>query len=157
MDPLLRDDPLPESPEIWADDLSADSPPRDEKREQVFRVVEYSHYPRTTPGQRRRVGFTRNESFSGLCLVTDQSETPGSCLRVGLQGVDGSLSRDALVRVVWHELRPDGRHWLGLSLIAQLPSPQMAAVRSHVHCDSTLRTDSWPAGPVPGRLLRMVG
>lgn len=155
MDPLLLHDLVTESGEGSGDAPSADWPPRQEKREQVFRVVEYSQYPRSQSGQRRRVGFTRNESFSGLCLVTDEPETVGSCLSVGLQGVDGSPNQDALVRVVWHRLQPDGRHWLGLSLIAQLPSRRMTAIQSNGPSEDTLGTNGRFAGKVPGRLLRM--
>jgi hypothetical protein len=67
--------------------------------------------------QRRMTAFVRNESLSGLCLVSDQNESVGSWLRVGVQAVDGFPTKDTLARVVWTREQPDGRHWLGLSLM----------------------------------------
>ncbi|MEE3328914.1 MAG: hypothetical protein VX252_16360, partial [Myxococcota bacterium] len=83
---------------------------RREKRERVFRVAEYSPYPRVDRGQRRLTAFVRNESISGMCLVSDQAEPVGCCLRVGLQGVDGFPMEDTLARVVWTCRQADGRH-----------------------------------------------
>ena len=111
-------------------DLEADFPPRKEKREHVFRVAEYSLYPRSRREQRRLSGFIRNESRSGLCLVSKQTEGVGSCLRIGLQGVDGIPTRDVLARVVWAQPQTDGRHWLGLTLLDQVPSTQTEAIRT---------------------------
>jgi hypothetical protein len=92
-------------------------PPRDEKRESVVRVVEYSRYPRVARDERRLVGFTRNQSRSGMCIVTSNPEVEGTLLRVALRTVDGAGTLDALAHVVWCERRTDGRYWIGLALL----------------------------------------
>jgi len=94
-------------------------PMRTEKREQVVRVVEYSHYPRISRDERRNVGFTRDESRSGMCVAVNAREDEGTLLRVALRNVDGRATLDALARVVWCDARPDGRYWLGLALLDQ--------------------------------------
>ena len=106
-----------ENEESGTDAQEHEFPARREKRETVFRVAEYSRYPRVDRDQRRLNAFVRNESTSGMCLVSDQAEPVGSCLRVGLQGVDGFPTEDAVGRVVWTCQQADGRHWLGLSLL----------------------------------------
>ena len=55
-------------------------PARREKRETVFRVAEYSRYPRVDRDQRRLNAFVRNESTSGMCLVSDQAEPVASTI-----------------------------------------------------------------------------
>jgi hypothetical protein len=91
-------------------------PVRREKREAVIRVVEYSVFPRRRPDQKRRVAFTRNQSTSGMCLVTQSLEAVGSLLRVGVRDVDGRASLTALARVMWSDAGPDGRYFMGLHL-----------------------------------------
>ena len=103
-------------------ELDGQFPARREKRERVFRAAEYSPYPRVGRDQRRLNAFVRNESTSGMCLVSDQSEPVGCCLRVGLQSVDGFPTRDALARVVWTRTQANGRHWMGLSLVERSSS-----------------------------------
>lgn len=98
-------------------DLEGGHPARAEKREQVVKIVEYSHYPRLSRDQRRNVGFTRNESRSGMCIAASEREDAGILLRVAIRTVDGGATFDALARVVWCDARPDGRHWLGLALM----------------------------------------
>jgi len=102
-----------------APDLEDFLPPRAEKREKVVRIVEYSHYPRIARDQRRHVGFTRDESRSGLCVVASDREEEGTLLRVALRGVDGGPSLDALAHVVWCQARQDGRYTMGLALLEQ--------------------------------------
>ncbi len=92
-------------------------PPREEKRESVVRVVEYSRYPRISREERRLVGFTRNESRSGMCIVTSTPEVEGTLLRLALRTVDGASALDALAHVVWCERRSDDRYWIGLALL----------------------------------------
>ena len=92
-------------------------PLRREKRERVFRAAEYSPYPRVGRDQRRLTAFVRNESLSGMCLVSDQTEPVGSCLHVAVEAVDGLPTKETLARVVWTCQQADGRHWLGLSLL----------------------------------------
>jgi len=92
-------------------------PPRSEKREPVVRIVEYSRYPRIERSERRMVGFTRNQSRSGLCVVASEAEAEGTLLRVALRTVDGGAALDALAHVAWCERREDGRYWIGLALL----------------------------------------
>lgn len=97
--------------------LEGSRSPRAEHRERVVRSFEYSHYPRDTRLQERRVGLTRDESTSGLCAVVHRPEAEGSLLQISLQNLDGEPSMRALALVVWCRHREDGRYLLGLSLI----------------------------------------
>ena len=90
---------------------------RSEKRENTVGIVEYSHYPRIERGEHKLVAFTRNQSISGMCLVTTEPEKCGALLRVGRRTVDGLADLDALAHVMWCEARPDGRYWIGLALL----------------------------------------
>jgi len=92
-------------------------PPRMEKREPVVRIVEYSRYPRVARSERRNIGFTRNQSRSGMCIVASEPEVEGTLLRVALRTVDGGGALDALAHVAWCERREDGRYWIGLALL----------------------------------------
>lgn len=94
-------------------------PSRAEQREQIVRVVEYSHYPRISRDERRKVGFTRDESRSGMCVAVNAPEEEGTLLRVALRNIDGGDALDALARVAWCDERPDGRYWVGLALLEQ--------------------------------------
>jgi len=91
-------------------------PERFEKREQVVRIVEYSAYPRQRREDKRLVGFTRDESKSGMCILVRERERAGDLLRVAVRSIDGGATREALARVVWCDGRSDGRYWVGLSL-----------------------------------------
>ncbi|MDG2050701.1 MAG: PilZ domain-containing protein [Myxococcota bacterium] len=109
---------------------------RNEKREATVRIVEYSCYPRIARGEHARVAFTRNQSASGMCLVTNRPETRGTLLRVAGRTVDGVADLDALAHVVWCEARRDGRYWIGLALIEpaarsaqKVPATQTFAAR----------------------------
>lgn len=111
---------LPTAPiDIVSDDLSEWESIRCEKRDRVVRIVEYSAYPRTCREQRRKVGFSRDESSSGMCILVDHREQAGELLRIAVRSVDGQSSLDALARVAWCEGRADGRYWVGLSLMEQ--------------------------------------
>jgi hypothetical protein len=98
-------------------ELDGAYPPRVEKREPVVRIVEYSRYPRVERSQRRQIGFTRNQSRSGMCVVASEPEAEGTLLRVALRTVDGGGALDALAHVAWCERREDGRYWIGLALL----------------------------------------
>lgn len=130
--------------EIFDHEFEDDYPPRREKRESVFRMLDYCHFPRSKPGQRRRTGFTRNESPSGLCLVTEHPEDVGRCLRVGLKNVDGLPTLDALAQVAWVERQPGGHYWLGLRLIEQSKPTRMKTTPFGLHepAGSTSRTQN---------------
>jgi hypothetical protein len=108
-------------------------PPRLEKREPVVRIVEYSRYPRVARSERRQVGFTRNQSRSGMCIVASEPEAEGTLLRVALRTVDGGGTLDALAHVAWCERREDGRYWIGLALLERA-GRRMLKVR---HSDAT--------------------
>jgi hypothetical protein len=92
---------------------------RDAKRDRVVRIVEYSHYPRTCGEERRKIGFTRDESATGMCILVDDREKKGELLRVLVSSIDGQAGPDALARVVWCEEREDGRYWVGIALMEQ--------------------------------------
>ncbi len=96
---------------------------RREGREETVRIVEYTPFPRALAGQLPRIGFTRDLSESGLCLGVDAAEPTGSLLRIVLRDVDGSATRAAIARVTWCGHTRDGRHWLGLEILAE-KSPQ---------------------------------
>jgi hypothetical protein len=106
---------------------------RREERTQIVRIVEYTPYPRRTRNERRRVGFTRDTSSSGMCLAVENSEKPGALLRVVKKDVDGNASPDTLGRVVWCEPRADGRFWLGLDVISATNVGGMLRVRHTAH------------------------
>ena len=121
-------------------DFDDSLPLRAEKREKVVRIVEYSHYPRIARHERRNVGFTRNESCSGLCIVASQREDEGTLLRVALRSVDGGQSVDALAHVVWCKALKDGRYALGLALLEQTGRRMMKVRRR-----STIATNGGPS------------
>ncbi|MDE0886676.1 MAG: PilZ domain-containing protein [Myxococcota bacterium] len=90
---------------------------RAERREQVVRSLEYSHYPRNSRNQQRLTGLTRDQSHSGLCVIVDQPEAKGTLLQVVLQTLDGESALEALALIVWCRARDDGRYAVGLSLV----------------------------------------
>lgn len=130
-------------------------PPRDEKRESVVRVVEYSRYPRVARDERRLVGFTRNQSRSGMCIVTSDPEVEGTLLRLALRTVDGAGTLDALAHVVWCERRNDGRYWIGLALLERAGRRMLKVRRVEVVEEDAIggRLDRFA---VPGRGGRML-
>ena len=152
---LLRD-LVPVGEDANADELDGEFPARREKRERVFRVAEYSPYPRVGRDQRRLNAFVRNESTSGMCLVSDQSEPVGCCLRVALQGVDGFPTRDALARVVWTRTQTNGRHWMGLSLVEHGSTTRRRAIRTYADRNGSAPSQQLRSQveAIPGRLLR---
>jgi hypothetical protein len=101
---------------------------RSEARAPVVRAVEYTPFPRVSRDQRRRVGFTRDESSAGMSLVADSPESLGALLRVIVRGIDGRPALDCVARVVSCEERTDGRYWLGLARVAD-GRPRMRSVR----------------------------
>ena len=102
---------------------------RVEERTAIARIVEYTPYPRRTRDERRRVGFTRDSSPSGMCLAVDHPEKPEALLRVVDTDIDGNASTDTLARVAWCEPRGDGRFWLGLDVIRATGVGRMLKVR----------------------------
>ena len=106
---------------------------RSEERSQIVRIVEYTPYPRRTRDERRRVGFTRDVSSSGMCLAVDNSEKPGTLLRVVDTDVDGNASADSLARVAWCEPRDSSRFWIGLDVISATSAGRMLKVRHTTH------------------------
>jgi hypothetical protein len=92
-------------------------PRRREEREQVVRLVEYTAFPRVSPHQRERVGFTRDLSPSGMCLRVEAPEEVGSLLRVAISGANGLPTRESVARVAWCQATADGAFWLGLAVL----------------------------------------
>ena len=91
---------------------------RREEREELVRVMEYTHFPRLTHDQVPRIGFTRDVSASGACIGVDSAESVDSLLRVVLRDVDGKAMRLAVARVAWTSRARDGRYWLGLEIVS---------------------------------------
>ena len=87
-------------------------------------MVELSPFPRVSRNRGRRVGFTRDESATGMCLGVDCAEKKGALLRVTVRGANGRPTLDRLARVVWSRPRSDGRYWLGLEFVADSRKPK---------------------------------
>jgi hypothetical protein len=92
---------------------------RKEPREESLRIVEYARFPRISPGQRPRIGFTRDVSEAGMCLGTDDAEPIGSLLRVTVRSLDGRPRSPSIHRVIWCSTERDGRYWLGLEFVSE--------------------------------------
>jgi hypothetical protein len=92
---------------------------RKESREERLGIAEYTRFPRVAPGQRPRIGFTRDISGMGMCLGVDDTEPIGSLLRVTFRGLDGRAAPPSILRVVWCSSERDGRYWLGLELLSE--------------------------------------
>jgi len=115
--------------EIPTTPMAKASDTRREPRSQVARIVEYTPYPRRTRNQRRRVGFTRDASPSGMCISVERPEKPGTLLHVVGTDIDGRTSTNTLSRVVWCEMRDQGRFWLGLDVVSATSVGRMLKVR----------------------------
>jgi hypothetical protein len=107
---------------------SAGEGTRRERREKVVRHVEYCPFPRATPDQCLRVGFTRDLSPSGMCVRVDTPERVGSLLRVILRDLDGQPKLESIARISWSSPSIDGGHWIGLALV-ELGRARPIAVR----------------------------
>jgi hypothetical protein len=93
---------------------------RNEPREESPRSVEYARFPRISPGQRPRIGFTRDVSEAGMCLGTDDAEPIGSLLRVTVRSLDGRPRSPSIHRVVSCSTERNGRrYWLGLEFVSE--------------------------------------
>jgi len=92
---------------------------RGEKREETVRIVEYSRFPRVSPLQDLRIGFTRDLCTAGMCLGVDECEPVGSLLRLSVRDVAGRCADAFIGRVVWTGAERDGRYWLGLELLTE--------------------------------------
>jgi hypothetical protein len=92
---------------------------RREEREKTVRIVEYSRFPRVSPLQTLRVGFTRDLSAAGMCLGVDVWEPAGSLLRLAIRDVAGRCANAFIGRVVWTAADRSGRFWLGLELLTE--------------------------------------
>lgn len=99
-----------------------------ESRPEVVRLVEYAPFPRVARDAQERIGYTRDENASGMCLGADRAETEGALLRVVVRDVDGQPTLDSIARVVWCKPRDNGRFWIGLALVAD-GRRQMLGVR----------------------------
>lgn len=90
---------------------------RNAKREPVVRIIEFSPYPRRLSSEHREVGFTCNESKSGLCVLAKESQPVGQPLRLSVREVDGRSRLEAIARVVWCNERAGDRVAFGLELV----------------------------------------
>ena len=105
---------------------------RQEDRERVVHVVEYSRYPRREVGEGRSVGYTHDRSAGGLGLDLREKVHPGELLRLSVRDIDGAICVDGLARVVWCTPQPDGRARAGLALLRGEGERPMLRVRSRV-------------------------
>jgi hypothetical protein len=92
---------------------------RSEARESSLRIVEYTRFPRSAPGQGPRIGFTRDISETGMCLGVEEAVPIGSLLRLMVRALDGRATPPSIHRVVWCSAERDGRYWLGLELLSE--------------------------------------
>ena len=92
---------------------------RREPRDESLRIVEYARFPRISPEQRPRIGFTRDVSEAGMCLGVDDAEPIGSLLRVTVRSLEGRPRSPSIHRVVWCSTERDGRYWLGLEFVSE--------------------------------------
>ena len=96
------------------------TPVRRESRRDEVRRVEYTPFPRVHVDQRTRLGFTRDVSPLGMCLVGDSSEPIGSLFRVNVRRLNAQPMGAAIARVVWRIDTEDGRCWMGLDLLCEI-------------------------------------
>jgi len=94
------------------------TPVRRESRRDEVRAVAYTPFPRVH-GDQPRLGFTRDISPLGMCLVADAPEPIGSLFRVHVRQLDGQPMGATIARVVWRMATVDGRYWLGLDLLCE--------------------------------------
>jgi len=90
---------------------------RNAKRDAIVRIVEFSPYPRRLSSEHREVGFTCNESKSGLCVLAKEAPPVGQPLRLSVREVDGRSRLEAIARVVWCNERAGDRMAFGLELV----------------------------------------
>lgn len=112
------------------DDSRADDRARKEERKQSICRAEYTPYPRESSEQGSRVGFTLDESASGLCLSGTAPQEVGSLLCVRVMAIDGRARLDSLARVVWcQETDQPGHYRMGLSVVAEAQREMLRAAR----------------------------
>ena len=118
---------LPKSAANLANDVGTETEPttllnpvRRESRRDEVRSVAYPPFPRVRGEQLPRLGFTRDVSPLGMCLVVDSPESIGSLFRVNVRQLDGQSMGATIARVVWRMATRDGRCWLGLDLLCEI-------------------------------------
>lgn len=117
---------------------TAGSPPmavRDDPRQRIVHVVEYSHYPRRSAGEARRIAYTQDRSAMGLGLDLPESVAPGELLQVTLRDIDGATAVDGLARVVWCRETANGRARAGLEMLREKGERPMLRVRQRESLD----------------------
>jgi len=102
---------------------------RVEPRQRIVHVVEYSHYPRRSAEQKRRVAYTQDLSTTGLGLDLRERVLPGELLRVTLREIDGTVLVDGLARVVWSGDLKNGRARAGVAILRKTGERPMMRVR----------------------------
>jgi hypothetical protein len=111
---------LAETTETATDPTALFTTVRRESRRNEVRRVEYTPFPRVHEDQWARLGFTRDVSPLGMCLVGDSPEPIGSLFRVNVRQLDGQSMGAAIGRVVWRMAVGDGRCWMGLDLLCEI-------------------------------------
>jgi len=94
---------------------------RREARQTVVRLVEHVPFPRVRADRGVAVGFTRDVSERGMCLLSERPEAAGTLLRITLHSIAGQPERVAIARVTRSERDARGRHWIGLELLPVEP------------------------------------
>lgn len=102
---------------------------REEAREPVVYVVEYSRYPRRIAHETRRVAYSQDRSETGLGLDLPEPVDPGELLHVTLRDIDGQVAIDGLARVVWCETGEKGRARAGVAMLRGRGEKPMMRVR----------------------------
>jgi len=111
------------------DPVPKPSPTRQEHRDSVVRIVEYSQYPRRRAGETRRIAYTQDRSESGVGLDLPEALEPGELLQLIVRDIDGEVALDGLARVIWCESTGTGRARAGVAMLRQRGEHPMRRVR----------------------------
>lgn len=103
---------------------------RQEHRDSVVQVVEYSPYPRRRAGETRRIAYTQDRSRSGFGLDLPEALDPGELLQLIVRDIDGEVALDGLARVIWCEPTRTGRARAGVSMLRERGEQPMMRVRT---------------------------
>lgn len=102
---------------------------REEARDTLVQVVEYSRYPRHSIGEMRRVAYTQDRSSTGLGLDLPEAVEPGELLQIAVRQIDGQITVRGLARVVWCEPAEQGRARAGVAMLRERGEQPMLRVR----------------------------
>ena len=102
---------------------------RRDARHAVVRLVELVPFPRVRADRAVAVGFTRDISERGMCLLSERPEAAGALLRITLHSIAGQPERVAIARVTRSQRDACGRHRLGLELLPLEPGLAVSPAR----------------------------